>query len=375
MNRGGALGQRRRGEPALALAVVLGTWILARGAVLAWPDDPASDHSGPVVSQALSVAAKVETARTMQIATEQAPGQLALALPPPTAVPSPNFVLPDRPPHPTPVPKPMPTPEPQANGSARLAAGHQLLYLAAFAELPLPPEVLAVRPDLAPRRAPALPGTRWSGDGWLMWRQGDGSLLVSGYAPASYGASQFGAILRYRLGPLRPAAPFAYLRATSALANPARPELAWGLGVRPIPGLPMTVLGELRVARNGGQTSVRPAIAAVAGLARQRLPLGFGAEAYGQIGYVAGPDASGFADGQARLDRPIAQLGNSELRGGGAVWGGVQRGAGRLDIGPSASLAFKIGPTSARLAADWRFRVAGQATPASGPAVTLSAGF
>ncbi len=259
--------------------------------------------------------------------------------------------------------------------SARVVAGHQLLYLAPFAQLPLPPELLVARPDLAAPPATSRPQSRWSGDGWLLWRQDSGSLPVGGFAPASYGGSQAGAVLRYRLMPANRYQPLAFLRVSSALANQARPEVAIGLGARPIPHLPLTVLAELRVAEGGGRTRVRPAITAVAGLPRQRLPLGFEIEAYGQAGYVAGPDASGFADGQTRLDRRLARLGGSELRGGGAVWGGVQRGAGRLDIGPSASIELQLGPTNARLSADWRFRVAGQAAPTSGPAVTLSAGF
>ncbi|MEP7223149.1 MAG: hypothetical protein ABI673_10855 [Novosphingobium sp.] len=56
--------------------------------------------------------------------------------------------------------------------------------------------------------------------------------------------------------------------------------------------------------------------------------------------------------------------------------GGAQRGASRVDVGPSAGIVLRLGDAAAaRLAMDWRFRVAGHAAPASGPAVTLSAGF
>jgi len=61
---------------------------------------------------------------------------------------------------------------------------------------------------------------------------------------------------------------------------------------------------------------------------------------------------------------------------GGGVWGGAQKGAARLDIGPSATMTIGLGESAAaRLGLDWRFRVAGDAAPASGPALTLSAGF
>ncbi|MGC1269314.1 MAG: hypothetical protein WA842_01820, partial [Croceibacterium sp.] len=103
--------------------------------------------------------------------------------------------------------------------------------------------------------------------------------------------------------------------------------------------------------------------------------LGARAEGYVQAGYVGGDYATGFVDGQARVDRPLLALRGAELSAGGAVWDGAQKGAARLDIGPSATLAFRIGETRSRLAVDYRFRVAGDAQPASGPALTLSAGF
>ncbi|MBS1239358.1 MAG: hypothetical protein H6R45_64, partial [Proteobacteria bacterium] len=59
----------------------------------------------------------------------------------------------------------------------------------------------------------------------------------------------------------------------------------------------------------------------------------------------------------------------------GGAWGGAQKGAARLDIGPSASLQLKLGEANSRVSMDWRFRVAGEARPASGPALTISAGF
>lgn len=105
------------------------------------------------------------------------------------------------------------------------------------------------------------------------------------------------------------------------------------------------------------------------------LPLGARAEAYAQVGYVSGRAATAFADGQVRIERQLLKLGRAELRAGGGAWGGAQDGVSRVDIGPSATLGLGLGQTNARLAVDWRFRVAGNAAPASDPAVTLSAGF
>jgi hypothetical protein len=367
VNRTGAPRSRQRGEPAIALVAVLGCWALARGTLLAWPGDAPS----AAVIAPMAVAAQAPPAVTAETSADVGPvetdsptvaAQTAVAPLPSATMLAPLPLVPLE-------------PSPLSAGTARVAASHQLLYLAAFAQLPLPPEVLAVRPDLAAPVPPLPLASRWSGDGWLLWRQDSGGLPVGGFAPASYGASQAGAVLRYRLVPGSRHQPLAYLRITSALASPGQPEAAFGIGARPLPRVPVSLLAELRLTESGGRTRLRPAVAVVAGLPRQRLPFGFGVEAYGQAGYVAGPDASGFVDGQARLDRRIVRFGSSELRGGGAVWGGAQRGAGRLDVGPGASVQFRLGQTSARLSADWRFRVAGQAAPASGPAVTLSAGF
>jgi hypothetical protein len=121
---------------------------------------------------------------------------------------------------------------------------------------------------------------------------------------------------------------------------------------------------------------LRPAVLVVTGLRPVALPLGLRGEAYGQAGYVGGRFATGFADGQLRLDHRVVKLGKADVRFGGGAWGGIQKGASRVDAGPTLTVGQPLGgPASIRLGADWRFRVAGKAAPGSGPAVTLSAGF
>jgi hypothetical protein len=72
----------------------------------------------------------------------------------------------------------------------------------------------------------------------------------------------------------------------------------------------------------------------------------------------------------------LLSVGKVDTRIGAGIWGGVQKGAARLDAGPSASVAMPLGRgTNGRIAIDWRFRLAGEAVPDSGPALTLSAGF
>jgi hypothetical protein len=153
-------------------------------------------------------------------------------------------------------------------------------------------------------------------------------------------------------------------------------ELALGLSARPLRALPLVAMAELRAARSPLGIRMRPAAALVTELPPLRLPAGLRAEVYAQGGYVGGAGATAFVDGQVRLDRKLFDLANHELRAGAGAWGGAQRGASRVDLGPSASVVLRLSDTAtARLAMDWRFRVAGKAVPASGPAVTLSAGF
>jgi hypothetical protein len=148
------------------------------------------------------------------------------------------------------------------------------------------------------------------------------------------------------------------------------------LAARPLAGVPLSVAAEVRVFDGPAGREVRPAAFAVTELPAARLPLGLRAEAYAQAGYVGGRFATAFVDGQARVDRRVARLGQAaEMRVGGGVWGGAQKGAARLDVGPSATASFRLGEAQSHVALDYRVRVAGAAEPGSGPALTISAGF
>jgi hypothetical protein len=260
--------------------------------------------------------------------------------------------------------------------------------MAATAELAEPDETAAAAsarafippvPYLPSARAQAM---RWSADGWILWREGGNGFNLPGAGlpgaslpSGAYGSSQAGLVLRYRLAPGSPHRPTLYLRASSGLYRPRGEELAAGLALRPLPALPLAVMAEGRVTRTLGGEVVRPAFAVVSELPAAKLPFGLRGEAYAQAGWVGGKDHTPFIDGQARLDKPVIRAGKSELRLGAGAWGGAQNGAQRLDVGPSATLDLPVGRVNTRLSADYRFRVAGDAAPGSGAAVTFSAGF
>jgi hypothetical protein len=258
-----------------------------------------------------------------------------------------------------------------------------------FADLPLRAPPARGVPAAAPFQPQARPGDRrdrWSVDSWVLLRGGTGGALSTGPAPSTYGASQAGAVLRYRLFPESRHRPAAYFRTTGALNGSGEREMALGVAARVLPSLPVIAQAEVRATSVPFGTLVRPAVMAVSELAPFPLPYKLRGEVYAQAGYVGGRYATAFADGQFRADRNIGKLGRAEVRAGGGIWGGAQKGASRLDVGPSATIGMglegmRMGKlkldesAAARLGIDWRFRVAGDAAPASGPALTLSAGF
>jgi hypothetical protein len=215
---------------------------------------------------------------------------------------------------------------------------------------------------------------RWSADAWLLLRSGGGA-VSAGRSVATYGASQTGVVLRYRLWPGNAHRLTSYVRASAALNGSGEREAALGLSIRPIAGVPVFVAGEGRVSQLAGRVVVRPAVMAVTELPPLPLPAATRAEFYLQGGYVGGAGATPFVDGQLRIDRKVARIGPVEMRAGGGAWGGAQRGAARLDLGPAVTLQASRGPAAMRLGVDWRFRLLGDAEPTSGPALTISAGF
>lgn len=374
----------RPGGPLVALAAIMALWIAGRMAVSNFGipvEIGPTDHSPPAGFARLqspdwptrSIGAPARTTPSLANA--------------PVARPSPALLVPPASPRFAPLAPPA---QPRLETArvapvpVAVAAGHQIAWMAALSRLPLPAGFAAAQaaPPTGPVTFFPTPaagvsnGRRWSADGWLLLRRGANGSLAAGALAPSYGASQAGAVLRYRLAPASALRPEAYARLATALDSPADKEAAVGLSARPLVALPLRALAELRVSEQSGATRLRPAALVVTELQPVDLPHGVRAEFYGQAGYVGGRHATAFADGQARIDARVADLGGGKLRAGAGAWAGVQKGAARLDLGPSATLGVPFGDAaSARLGLDWRLRVAGDAQPGSGIALTLSAGF
>jgi hypothetical protein len=212
----------------------------------------------------------------------------------------------------------------------------------------------------------------WSLGGWLYLRGGALAAPEGIAAAGQLGGSQAGLRLAYGLGSTGRSR--VYGRATVALRRLEQRELAFGLAFAPVGHWPLDVAIEQRVAvgREG-----RTALAAMVsgGVGDVALPHGFRLEAYGQAGIVGARRRDGFADGAVVIDRRVGADESSPLRVGALAAGAVQPGAARVDVGPRLTLRLPDVGQGSRIALDWRQRIAGDARPASGLALTLASDF
>jgi hypothetical protein len=98
------------------------------------------------------------------------------------------------------------------------------------------------------------------------------------------------------------------------------------------------------------------------------MPLRFTLDAYVQAGIVGISARDPFIDGAFAFTRPVT----GRFSAGLGFWGGYQPGLYRIDAGPRISIRLR---DNIYAHVDWRQRLAGSASPASGPALTLAADF
>lgn len=220
-------------------------------------------------------------------------------------------------------------------------------------------ETGAIPPPVSP--TPADPVRRLTGSMWGIARQG----VAVGLPGGQLGGSQAGVRVAYALGAARRTALTA--RLSAPLEGRGR-EAAVGVEFRPA-RLPLRIVAEQRVPLDGGRGG--RAFYAVGGITPAPVAAGFRLEAYAQGGVVVRGRARGFADGAARLTRPVS--GAFDL--GAGAWAGVQPGVARVDLGPTIGLSLPVARRRIRVSLDWRQRVAGQARPGSGPALSIGSDF
>ena len=212
----------------------------------------------------------------------------------------------------------------------------------------------------------------WSLGGWLYLR--DASVAAPGgiAAVSQLGASQGGMRIAYgfgKTGRLR-----ADSRTTAAVRQPQRREQAFGLAFAPASRWPVDIAVEQRV-KVGREGRTALAAMVTGGVSGVALPGDFRLDAYGQAGVVGARHRDGFADGAVVIDRRLGRDEAARLRLGLFAAGAVQPGAARVDVGPRLTLRLPHVGEGSRIALEWRHRIAGDAMPESGVALTLAAAF
>lgn len=344
------------GQPLRFLAVVLGCWVCIRGAMLLWPIWAIGDPLQPRLAVLASADAD---GSEMSSFRSDASHQEQLSVPAQAG----GLVLARR----------------TRAGSLTGSAAQPLRVASSVSPAAEPstvsiseavPAAMVTVPTGAGASA-GRPNSRWSGQAWLLWRPDAGGGRA--FAPL-LGGSQMGVRIDYRLTSGAAGMFSLYGRASRALERPFAEEGAVGLAWRP-GKLPVSLMVERRQRLGpGGRNGF--AVLAAGGLNPTEIAPHVEAEGYAQAGFVGLPGSDGFADGKATLSyRLMPQNDRLSVNVGGALSGSVQPGARRLDMGPEVRLRLPSGRHALRLSAEWRMRVAGNARPASGPAVTLVTDF
>lgn len=233
---------------------------------------------------------------------------------------------------------------------------------ASVSPVPQAPAAVDPLPVLPPGipPGPGRPPAPVSVSAWLIARSGVGGDLP--LAP-QLGGTQGGVRVDYAIG--------GGFAATGRIAVPvsgAGRELSLGIAWRPR-GVPIRIVAERRIALDSARGG--PSIGISGGIDAVPLPAGLILSGYAQAGTILRDRLDHFADGSARATRRVAGARGVEFDIGAGAWGGAQRGAARLDIGPSVGVSLPVAGGRMRATLDWRQRVAGTARPGSGPALTV----
>jgi hypothetical protein len=188
------------------------------------------------------------------------------------------------------------------------------------------------------------------------------------------GGSQAGFSYRRRFNGDAPVQWGAIARIQSAIDPQSDARLSLGLYAQPLRRVPIFLGAEARVGldqsaaddlllHGNGGTSLR------VGNRGGRIDI------YGQAGAAIGAQTTLFADAQTQFSQPLITIAGEDVRLGAALNAGAQGTSWRVDAGPQVQwrLPFANPPLDLRLA--WRERLAGNAVPATGLAITLSSDF
>jgi hypothetical protein len=164
------------------------------------------------------------------------------------------------------------------------------------------------------------------------------------------------------------------LRVSAPLDQRLGLEAGLGLAARPIKQVPIELIFERRVALDrGGRNAL--AVIAAGGFDDKPLVRKMTVSGYVQTGMVGFAQNDGFIDGALRVERALLDHSNRSLRLGAGLWGAAQPNVARIDAGPILAVKQRLGTANFRISAEYRWRLAGQARPASGPALSIGTDF
>jgi hypothetical protein len=211
---------------------------------------------------------------------------------------------------------------------------------------------------------------RLSGSAWVFARGGGRASSLS--PGGQIGGGQAGARILYRVDPAGHLSVSG--RISAAIGGMRQTEAAAGLDWQPVKSVPIHLMAERRIAIDRGGRNAWT-LGAAGGVYDIAVAPGWRLDAYGEAGVVGAHRRDLYADGAARIARAIGIGHGASLAVGAGIWGAAQPGAARLDVGPSVVLRLPVEQRTVAVALDWRERMAGDAKPGSGVALTVATDF
>ena len=333
-----------------------------------------------IIVQQLPAGRAPET--VVRVITESAPAQLAgtsYSLPPGPSAASPSLQAPSNASPDAPAPHALAAYAAAAQGYVAIKAGNRREGVRQLSEAvlldPTAPQATAWAADV--KRL----SRRWTLAAYTLAREGGSGDPVA--ASPVLGGGQSGAAFAFTLDPLakRPISAVARVAAAtgpSGVVDRDTAEAALGIRLQPLPKIPLAIDVERRFAlgelgRNAWSARISGGTSGSAKVLNRTVKL----ETYGEAGIINFKLPDLYAGMQARAATPLFSTGRVSVDAGAGAWAATQDSynvtATRFDIGPSTRIAIKPWPFSAQI--DYRFRMAGNALPASGPALTVSGEF
>ena len=341
-----------KGQPLIIWGLLIGSWVLARAQTLNI-DIPQAEvmHQKTVKPLPLVMRRLAAPAYVRIISKPKSPSSISAE---PNLLQAENMASQE-----SNLPTTIPT---------QMASG-SIAFTPAPIAMPAYPEILDAEKMLTLKRDAPTSMKRLSGDIWLFSRSSGGASSTP-----ILGGGQAGGRLKYSIP--SPASPLR-LSASARLARPLRGQ---GLEVSPVlsiaagQDIPIEMIIERRIRPEKGAKDQWGLLIA-SGISPKQIRPGISVEGFAQAGVVGTRKPIPFAQIGLGLHQSIYDGTGLQAKVGAGFWADGQGKVGRIDIGPELAAVAKIGKQSLRLSAQWRIKVAGNAKPGSGPALSVATSF